>query len=164
MIPIPSSPAAMGMNKTAGITKNPHAARWESPELVAEEAMIHLQVRVERVLHLPTVAGKAPPADSRLDQDPDRKTWTLTTTWDSAQALAHSTSGMDPRAGDPLMADRLEYPQAEDHLEECREGDPLEIAQAEGPQTEEPLEDHQAETSLTNRREWTSPRTSCDGL
>ena len=57
-----SLPAAVGMDETANIAKSPQAARWECPELVAEEATILLRVRLARVVHLPTAVGKAPRA------------------------------------------------------------------------------------------------------
>ena len=58
MTPTPSSPAAMGMDKTASIVPSPRAARWECPELVAEEATTPLRARVER--------GPRPPYRSRV--------------------------------------------------------------------------------------------------
>ena len=121
---------------------------------VAEEATTPLRVRVERVPHLPTAVGKAPPADPRRDPDPDGETWTSTTTWDSAQTPTH------PAAEDPSMMDRLD-PQAEDPPEDRREEDDLVDPRAEGRQAEDPLEDHQAETPPTNRRERTSGDGSC---
>ena len=74
MTPTPSSPAAMGIDGTAGIAASPGAARRECPEPVADEATTPLRVRVERVPHLPTAVRKAPPADPRRDTDPDGET------------------------------------------------------------------------------------------
>ena len=86
--PPPPSPVATGTDETAGITNSPPAARWEYPELVAEKATIPLLVWVQRVLHLPTAAGKAPPAVPRRDSDSERETWTAGMTWGSSQTLA----------------------------------------------------------------------------
>ena len=93
MTPTPSSPAAIGMDDTAGIAKSQRAARREYPKPVAEEATMPLQVRLQRVLHPPIAAGRAPPPDPSRDLDPEGETWTLTTTWNS---LSHPTSGVDP--------------------------------------------------------------------
>ena len=107
MTPTPSSPAATGMDETAGIATSPRAARSECPELVAEEATTPLLVRVESVPDLPTAVGKAPSADPRQDPDPDEETWAPTTTWNSAQTPTH------PAAVDPRMVDDL-YPRPKD--------------------------------------------------
>ena len=77
-----SSPAAIQMDKTAGIATGPRAARWDWPEPVAKEETTPLRVRSERVPHLPTAVGKAPPTDPSGDPDRDGETWTPTTTWD----------------------------------------------------------------------------------
>ena len=156
MTPTPSSPAEMEMGATAGIATSPRAASWECPEVVAEEATTPLQVRVERVPHLPTAVGKAAPADPRRDPDPDGRTWTPMTTWDSAQTPTH------PVAEDPQMVDHLE-PQGEDQLSDCREEDHPVDPHTEGDQTGDPLEDHQVDTAPTNHQEGTSRRTSGDG-
>ena len=64
----------MRMDTTAGFAKSSRAARWEWPDLVAEEARISLRVRLEKVLKLPTAAGEAASAVPRPDPDSDGET------------------------------------------------------------------------------------------
>ena len=144
------------MDKTAGIARSQRAARWEFPEPVGEGATLPLRARVDSVPNLPGAAGKAPSGNPPPRSDPDGETRTPTTTWDSAKTPTH------PAVEDPRMADHLD-PQAKDPPVDRREQDHLVDPRAEGLQTEDPLEDHPAETPPTNRREWTSPRTSGDG-
>ena len=101
MTPTPSSPAAMGMEETAGIATSPRSARWECPEPVAKKGMIPLRVRVEKVPHLPTAVGKSTPADPRRDADPNGETRTPTTTWDSARMPTHPAAEGPPDGGPP---------------------------------------------------------------
>ena len=156
MTPTPSSPAAIGMAKTAGIATSQRTARRESPEVLAEEATTPPRARVERVPHLPTAVGKAPPAELRRDWDPDGETWTPMTTWDSARTPTHLA------AEDALMVDHLD-PRAEDRPEDRREEDHPVDPHTNSHQTGDPLEDRQVETPPMNRRQRTSPRTSGDG-
>ena len=121
-----------GDGQTAGIATRPQAARWEWLEPLAEEGTAHLRARVERFPHLPNAIGKAPTADPRQDPDPDRETWTQTTTWDSARAPTH------PAAENPRMVDHL-GPQKENHPGDLMEEDHLVYPRAEGHQEEDPL-------------------------
>ena len=101
---------------------------------MAEEETIALLVLVQRVLHLPTAAGKAPPADPRRDSDSERETWTPGIISRSSQAPAHAASGKDPR-----MADHTEGPQLGDHRKACWEHDHQEDNQAVDPLAEDTL-------------------------
>ena len=143
MTPTLSLPASMGMDETGGIVTSPRAARWERPELVENEAMTPLLVRVERAPHLPAVVGKAPPADPCRDRNPNGETWTSTQTWTSAQMLGH------PAAQDPRMVDCPD-PQVGDHAEDRQAEDRPEDPCTEGQHTGDHLEDRQEGTPPTN--------------
>ena len=152
--PIPSLPAAMGIDENAGIAESPQATEWEWPAPAVERAMAPHRFRMQRVCNLPTAAEKSTPYQLCRDLDSDGETRTTTTTCESPQMAAHPASGMDPREGDPRMANDPEDTQAGNHLEDYQEED----HQAENHQTEDHLADHQAVTPHTDTARSALPR------
>ena len=112
--PTPSSAAAIGREKTAGIAEVAGVVGWERPQPALQEATVPVWGPKETASHLPTGVGKGPCADHHCAPFFDG---TPTTIWGTIQVLSHPVLVMHRRKEDPQIAVPPEDPRAEDHLQ-----------------------------------------------